>query len=96
MRYIFWINFSLAVFFGFINLILWVVLFLYWQNIGAVRTSVEEFNSTLIAELFLFAFASLTGLVAWGAHNNKKWIWLPEILAVLVAVAVGFYLRSFV
>ena len=95
MRYVFWINLSLAIFFGFMNLIIWVVLLLYWQNLGAPRTSMREFNNTITIELFLLSFSVLTGLVAWGVHKQKRWVWLPEISAVAVMAGLVMYLQSF-
>lgn len=95
MNYVFWINFSLAVFFGFMNLVMAVVLFLYYLNLGAVRTSMEELQGTAILAGFILVFSILTGVVAWGARRRRYWIWPVELMAVGVAVTAVLFIRSF-
>lgn len=93
-RYLFWVNFSLAIFFGFMILILWVVALLYALNLDAAQTSQREFAGIFWFIGYLSLFVGLTGISAWGATKAKVWVAYSSAAAAFVAIMGIVFLRN--
>lgn len=99
MRSLFWINFCLAVFFSFFELVMLAVIVLYSAVLGEVRTSQEELHGIFLVTLFIGGFVACTGLTAWGLRPQLKrkhgaWIWLTEAGAIAMAVTAVVFIQN--
>lgn len=99
MRSLFWVNFCLAVFFGFFEIVMFAVIVLYSAVLGDVRTSQEELNGIYAVTLFMAGFVSCTGLTAWALRPKRQgstplWAWLTEAGAVVMAISASLYISS--
>lgn len=99
MRSLFWLNFCLAVFFGFFEIVMFAVIVLYSSVLGEVRTSQAELDGIYAVTLFIGGFVLFTGLSAWGLRPNRPagsrwWIVLTETTALLMAAFAAIYIQS--
>ena len=102
MRSLFWINFCLAVFFGFFELVMLAVIVLYSSVLGEVRTSQAELEGIYWVTLFVGGFVAATGVTAWGLRPQGMqrvgaapvWVWGTELLAVVMATSAVLFVQS--
>lgn len=99
MRSLFWLNFCLAVFFSFFEIVMLAVILLYSVVLGEVRTSQEELNGIYGVTAYIGGFIACTGLTAWALDPRKsspvaKWFILSQTGAIAMAIAATFYIAS--
>ena len=99
MRSLFWLNFCLAVFFSFFEIVMLAVILLYSFVLGEVRTSQEELNGIYAMTVFIAGFVACTGLTAWALNPQKqgpvaKWFILTQAGAIAMAITATLFISS--
>lgn len=99
MRSLFWLNFCLAVFFGFFEIVMLVLILLYSSVLGEVRTSQEELNGIYVVSAYVAGFVLCTGLTAWALRPKRpspapKWFLLSQTGAVAMAVGATVFISN--
>lgn len=99
MRSLFWVNFCLAVFFAFFEVVMLAVIVLYSAVLGEVRTSQEELEGILLVTLFVGGFVAAAGLSAWALKPGRTgpvpaWLWLSQSSAIAMAVIAVLFIQS--
>lgn len=91
---LYWINFSLAIFIGFMLLIMFVVIILYYSILDTERATEAEFVQLILFTVYLGLVTASFAATAWALKKVQQHFITQQAIAIGLLLAGGVLVYS--